>query len=465
MMPTSGKGKPLAIFARLFTAPDPSPNFLTFARPIPLKHSILKQLGSPAGLMQVFAYLFVLSMMLSPFLLSISMWGLVAAALWQSGETYRRQHPGAANAWAGGLLDSFRRFFRQPVSVALSLLLLAPALSYFWSYNTTFWASQTRIRIPFFVLSWAFANLPLLTARQYKSVLYVLVWNMVILCIGVGINLLLNYDAIIDALNHGRPVPAPRNHIRFNLLLATAILVGGWLWQQRFVWRYAWERRLLGVAVLFMFAFIHILSVRSGLVALYSALLFTVGYVIVRTGRWQLGVAALGLVAAAPFVAYKTMPSLRQRISYMVYDWEKYRQNDGGEYSDSQRWVSLEIGVRLWKQHPVLGIGAGDLPMEVQRVANDHFPSYSIEPRLPHNQFLYILTGTGLLGLAMSVIAWLAPFTLQSARRFYLFLVFQVMIFVSFLVEYTLETAIGVAYYLFFTLWFVQMGKIIMNDE
>jgi len=426
---------------------------------------MLKRLYSPAGLMLACAYLLVLSMMLSPFLLSISMWGLVAAALWQAVETYRVQHPGAANAMLGGLLYAFRNFFRKPVLVAMSLLLLAPALSYFWSYNTSFWASQTRVRIPFFVLPWAFASLPLLSLRQYKSVLYVLVWYMVVLCIGVGINFLLNYDTIIDALNHGRPVPAPRNHIRFNLLLATTILVGGWLWQQRFVWRYAWERRALGVAVLFLFAFIHILSVRSGLAALYTALLFTVGFVIVRTGRWQLGIAALLLMAAVPFIAYKTMPSLQQRIAYMVYDWEKYRQNVGGEYSDSQRWVSLEIGIRLWKEHPGLGIGAGDLPMEVQRIANDHYPNYSIEPRLPHNQFLYILTGTGLFGLSLSLIAWLAPFTLRYARRFYLFLAFQVMIFVSFLVEYTLETAIGVAFYLFFTLWFVELGKIMMNDE
>jgi hypothetical protein len=47
----------------------------------------------------------------------------------------------------------------------------------------------------------------------------------------------------------------------------------------------------------------------------------------------------------------------------------------------------------------------------------------------------------------------MAPFLRTVTRRFYLFLTFQVIILVSFLVEYTIETAIGVAFYLFYTLW------------
>jgi hypothetical protein len=39
------------------------------------------------------------------------------------------------------------------------------------------------------------------------------------------------------------------------------------------------------------------------------------------------------------------------------------------------------------------------------------------------------------------------------------------MMFVSFLVEYTLETAIGVAFYLFFTLWFMQLGQVLAVEK
>jgi len=430
-----------------------------------LNNNILNLFRTPAGLSFAAANLLICSMLTSPFLLSLSMWIFVGAALWESTLRAQAEHAGKGAYFLRGLVDAFVRFIRQPIYVALSLLVLVPAASYFWSENIPFWAGQVRVRIPFFVIPFAFANLSLPTFRQHQSVLYMLVWVMAILCVGVGINFVMNYDTIIADLIHGRPVPVPRNHIRFNLLLATAILAGGWLWYMKFVWRYAWERKLLFVAVLLLFFTIHLLTVRSGLTALYMALFYTLVYVIVRTGNWKLGLAGLGLMILVPIVAVSTMPSLQQRIGYMRYDWEKYRNNEGGSYSDAQRWVSLEIGLRLWKTNPWLGIGVGDLPIEVQQTANDFYPNYSIEPRLPHNQFIYILTGTGLLGLLLSLTAFLSPFTLRAARRCYLFMAFQIMIFVSFLVEYTLETAIGTAFYLFFTLWFMRLGQVSEQTE
>jgi O-antigen ligase len=362
-------------------------------------------------------------------------------------------------------LFSLQRLYRQPALLGLCLLLFVPALSYFWSENIHFWAGQTRVRLPFLLLPWAFANLPVLSERQYQSVLYLLVWMMLVLCIGVGINFYLHQADILSDLHHGRPIPVPRNHIRFNLLLATTILCGGWLWQQKFKWKYHWERPVLGGVIIFFFIFIHFLSVRSGLAALYAALFFTAVYGIFRYGKWQISVAALLLIILAPFVALKTMPSLRHRIDYMMYDWQRFKENSGGEYSDAMRWVSLEIGIRLWMANPVLGVGAGDLPVEVQQMANERYPNYTLDTKLPHNQFIYILCGTGLLGLLCSMIGVFGPLLNRTARRFYLFAVFNVMIFISFLVEYTLETAIGVAFYLFFALWFRSMALHISSEK
>lgn len=387
------------------------------------------------------------------------MWGLVFAGLWQAMEAWQTASLGKGNWLWGGLRLAFQRFFQQPSLVALSLLLLVPALSYFWSVNEAFWADRVRIRIPFFVLPFAFANLPALTERQYKLVLYLLVWVMVVLCIGVGIHFLLNYEHIIDDLQHGRPVPVPRNHIRFNLILVTAIFSGGWLWTQRFFWRKPPERWALGAAVLFLFAFLHILTVRSGIVAMYAVLFFTIVWAVVRTRRWGMALAALACFALLPVVALKTIPSLQQRIGYMRYDWEQYQKNAGSQYSDSERFVSLTVGVEVWRKATWLGVGAGDLPMEVQRVVNDGYPHYTLDPKLPHNQYLYILAGTGLLGLLLSLAAFVAPLVPRRNRQSYLLGAFQTIVFVSFLVEYTIETAIGVAFYLFYTLWFWKMAE------
>lgn len=413
----------------------------------------------PADLTFYSAGLLVLSMMFSPFVLSLSMWALILAAGWESVEKARQSAGPGENIWRQSLLQSLRRWAGQPVLLALSLLLLVPAISFFWSENVSFWAERTRVRVPFLVLPWAFANLPALTLRRYQLVLYGLVWMLVITCIGVGIHFAQHAEVILEGLNHGRPIPVPRNHIRFNLLLATGILAGGWLWTQRFRWRYAWERPALAVAVVGLFGFLHFLSVRSGIVALYAALLFTVSRFLVRTRRWGAGLAALALVMLLPVAAFYSIPSLQQRISYMVYDWQQYQKNAGDDYSDSERWISLSAGLELWRERPWLGVGAGDLPAEIQRVVNRRFPAYTVAPKLPHNQFIYLLAGTGLLGLLLSMVALGGPLTEVRSRNFYLFSAFQIMIFISFLVEYTLETAIGVAFYLFYLLWFREMAK------
>lgn len=381
------------------------------------------------------------------------MWGLVFAAFWH---LWRERAWGTKPlTWRGKmwhlLTYSFRSLYRQPVYAVPVLLLLLPAISGLWSEDQAYWLERVRVRVPFLVLPWVFANLPSLSRRQYQGVLYLLVWLMVVLCIGVGVNFLLHKTEIMHAMYQGRPIPVPRQHIRFSLILATAVLAGGWLWQQRFVWRYPRERVVLAIATVFLFGFIHFLSVRSGLVALYAALIFTLLRFIWRTRRWRLALGFLAILTVIPWVAVKTLPSLKQKFEYTLYDWGRYVENDGETYSDAERWVSLQTGWLIWKEHPWFGAGAGDLPRETARILAAHFPQYQSTPKLPHNQFLYIMAGTGLIGLALSLIAFLYPLFADQRYRNYLFTAFQVMVLTSFLVEYTIETSMGVAWYLFYT--------------
>lgn len=414
------------------------------------------------GLTLFFASLLVVSMMLSPFLLSISMWGLVGVAFAEMATECRAQGRistfSQLSAWWTILKASFQKLFRQPATGLLPLLLLVPALSFFWSDDKTYWLERTQVRLPFLVLPWAFANLPALSGRQMRLILYILVWALTIICLGAFVNFALHFDDMIASIGRGDPIPVPRSHIRFSLILATGIVTGGWLWADGYYWRWRQERIALGLALLFLFVFIHLLSVRSGIAGLYAMLLFALIRYVWQSRRWGVGLVALAAMLALPFAAIKTIPSLQMRVQYMLWDWQQYRQNIGNSYSDAERMISLKVGAQLWYENPWLGIGAGDLPAEVQQVVNVQYPAYRDAPKLPHNQFLYILTGTGLVGLCLSLVAFLAPLSLRRHRQFFLFSAFQILIFASFLVEYTIETAIGVAFYLFYTLWFGKMS-------
>ncbi|MBL7826330.1 MAG: O-antigen ligase family protein [Saprospiraceae bacterium] len=418
---------------------------------------------TPQRLMYGSAWLLVGSMVLSPFLLSVSMWGLVAAAGWHTAEQLLKNGEvstlKSASTWLKALVRSFQHLFQQPALALMTLLLLVPAVSAFWSDDLAYWLRVTRVRLPFLVLPWAFANLPRLDQRAYREVLYLLVWWMVLLCIGVGINFLLHFDAILTGLGKGQPVPVPRQHVRFSLVVATAIISGIWLWRQRFFVRYAWERNALAAATGFLFIFIHILSVRSGLVVLYAALVFTVVRYVWQTKKWTVGLLTLASLVVVLWTAVENIPSLRTRLAYMKYDWERYKAKEGEAYSDSERLTSLEVGWKIWRENPALGCGAGDLLNEVKRITVAEHPDYAKSPKLPHNQWLHIMASTGLFGLVCSLFGiFAALFTRRKGSR-YLFLTFQLMAFITFLFECTIENAIGVAWFLFYTLWFLRLER------
>ncbi|MEQ1746070.1 MAG: O-antigen ligase family protein [Saprospiraceae bacterium] len=405
--------------------------------------------AAPADTTLFFATLLVVSMAVSPFLLAMAMWGLVVTAFWQ---VVRETPRGPERRWWRILVRSFRNLFHQPACSALLLLLLVPVASGLWSEDHAYWLERVRVRLPFLVLPWVFANLPRLGERRHRLLLYILVWAMAVMCVGVAINFFLHETEIMHAMYQGRPMPVPRNHIRFSLMVATSVLAGAWLWQNRFFWRYAGERMALAVVVVFLFGFAHFLAVRSGLIALYAALFFLAVRWAWRSRRWGVALAA-GLAAVCLFWgAVRTVPSLRQKWAYTVYDWQQYRQGAGATYSDSERWISMKSGWLIWQEHPWIGVGTGDLPKETEKTLTQYFPRYQGAPKLPHNQFLYLLAGTGLSGLCFSLFAFLYPVFAHRDKRA-LFYAFQVMVLASFLVEYTIETAMGVAWYLFFTLW------------
>ena len=414
---------------------------------------------TPEGLALFSAALVVLNMSVAPFLLSVGMWGLVIAAIWH---LWRLQPE--AGLW-GALRSGTLNFVRNRSYLSISLLFVVVLLSGLWSEEYPFWLDRTRVRLPFLVLPWAFANFPPLNIRQYTSIIYLLVLSLILLAAGSMVNFWLDTDTVLGGLGEGQPVPVLRQHIRFSLMIVVGVLSGGWLVSKADYWSSNQERRWFAIGIAFLFVVLHILSVRSALVAMYAALAFTVFRYLYLTRQWKQGIIAIVFLAMAPVIAYQRMESLQQRIAYMVYDWQHFNSKDGGEsYSDSERFISLYVGVQMWLENPLLGVGTGDLETEILKMTERLYPRYAETPKLPHNQFIYILAATGIFGAILSLIAFLLPLFQLRYRSCYLFVVFQVVIFVSFLVEYTLETSIGAAFYLFYLLWWMKMSEVFSQD-
>jgi hypothetical protein len=72
--------------------------------------------------------------------------------------------------------------------------------------------------------------------------------------------------------------------------------------------------------------------------------------------------------------------------------------------------------------------------------------------KLPHNQLLWTLATTGLIGLSLFLLAFFYPLVINRHYTNWLMLVLHLTIFSSFFTEATFEEQIGAGFYLTFLL-------------
>ncbi|MCB0704200.1 MAG: O-antigen ligase family protein [Saprospiraceae bacterium] len=389
-------------------------------------------------------FIWIVSMLFSAeFVLSIAMFLLVLMALFQlqiEGQNIRF-------GMRADLKANFRRYWNNKAYIFISIPFFLVLLSAFWSGDGDYTLERLRIKLPFLILPFAFVSMPRLKKPEVLTVLYFLLIIMTVACIYVGMNYLANFDAVNEMIGKGKPIPTPSNHIRFSLVLGFSIISGMALYYEGFYLQYRWERWLIPILTLFLFGFIHILAVRSGLIVLYLAIFFTSIRYAYLTRRFAVVGAVLLALVSLPVLTYQTIPSFRQKVNYARWDFLQYTQGTGQYYSDSERFLSMEVGLKIGNQHPLFGVGAGDLKKEVIQNYETTFDGQQ-DPKMPHSQFLTIYAGTGLCGLLLFLFGFFFPLFYKRQYQSTLFLAFHVIIFFSFFMENTIENNFGVSFYL-----------------
>ena len=102
----------------------------------------------------------------------------------------------------------------------------------------TYLLERLRIKLPFIALPIAFLGLPRFSEREIKGLLYFLLLFISVTGIGICVNYLLNFELINEMLSRGKPMPTPRNHIRFSLLVGVTIIGGLYLINEQYFYYY-----------------------------------------------------------------------------------------------------------------------------------------------------------------------------------------------------------------------------------
>ena len=355
---------------------------------------------------------------------------------------------------------NFKKLWQRKDFLVITLFFFIVLFSGIYSSDLNFLSERLRIKLPFLLLPFAFVSIPSLSEKQYHSIFYL--FNIVIAfsALLVGFNYWMDFESITKSMGMGQAIPTPTNHIRYSLLLAFSILSGMALWWKGFFLKYKWEPYFILSLSLISLIMIHVLSVRSGLLVLYISILFLSLRFMFLSKRYLIGMALIAGLFLTPFLAYKTLPSLQKKVSYMLYDYDQFKHGNIKNLSDGERFTSMMVGIKVGNENPLIGVGVGDLKQSTAAVYQKEFPNVS-KPKLPHNQLISIYASTGILGLFIFIFAFFFPLWYQQNYRNVLLTILHVIVFCSFFIENTIETAVGVAFYCLF----LMLGLNRKNDS
>lgn len=356
---------------------------------------------------------------------------------------FERSSEGLSIRWTWLPFNGLRQFSKYAHFLVITLLFWIVLFS-FWQLNddNSYFLERLRIKVPFLLIPLAYIGLPRLSKLSFQRILYFFIAMISISVAGVLANYALNFDEVNLMLKQGQHMSTPCNHIKFSQLTALGILAGWYLIVEKFGAR-SFHAILIKALVLFLFLAIHVLSVKTGLISLYVAIVVLAILQIYKTKSLRIGAAILSIMIVLPLVAYKTIPSFNKKVHYTLYDLQMYDEGRGSNYGDSGRITSLHVAYDIFKKSSFFGVGAGNLRSEVVQTFRNKYPQYK-NPLMPHNQFLFVMAGSGIFGLLLLVLALFVPLLYRQAFRNEFYLGFFVLFLISFVVEHTLENALGV---------------------
>ena len=399
------------------------------------------------------------------------MWGIVIIALFDIAK--QKEHKMTFFQWIFEYLqfwhwqhssaDNLTRWLKSRSFLALTIPFFIVLISVIWSENLPYWLNRVQLRLPFLLLPFAFSQVPPLSKRQFQSLLFAFIIVISANALLVLGNYILHFEDITTKLGQGIAMPFLKEHITFSVMAALACLIGVELWRESFFIKYKWETNLIAVLSLFLFISLHIIAVRTGLIALYLCLILRGGIFVFQSRRYVVGMVGILVLALIPYLSYQFLPSFQHRVHYAIWDMEQYEIGDPSAKSDSERLVSLNMGSQIFLENKIIGVGFGDIEQEMNRRYKQNFPQ--LEPKLPHNQWVLTAMGLGIVGLVVSLIAFVIPLLERQRYKDFIFISLHILIFVYCMTDIPFEGTFSLSFYVFFVCVFLNQSENFSNPN
>jgi hypothetical protein len=143
---------------------------------------------------------------------------------------------------------------------------------------------------------------------------------------------------------------------------------------------------------------------------------------------------------------------IRSQMEDFMTSYQRYlHQNDPNSGSMVQRFEYWKASLQIIRQHPLFGVGTGDLPAAFEEQYHKMNSGLSSQNRLrSHNQYLSVTVAFGLLGLIWFLFVLVYPGVKTGGFRNYFYLIFWIILMASMLTEDTVESQEGVTFFILY---------------
>jgi hypothetical protein len=150
---------------------------------------------------------------------------------------------------------------------------------------------------------------------------------------------------------------------------------------------------------------------------------------------------------------FNKLPGLRTQVEDFVTSYQRYvNQHDPNSSSLVQRFEYWRTSLLIIRQHPLFGVGTGDLPTVFEDQYRNMKSDLALQYRLrSHNQYLSITVGFGIIGFAWFMFVMFYPGIKTRNFNNYFYVIFWIIFMVSMLTEDTIENQEGATFYALFT--------------
>jgi O-antigen ligase len=374
----------------------------------------------------------------------------------------------ASFVFSPGHARSLRIFMGNKVAILCSLLLLVSILSYFNSSEKVLWWRDVRIKLPLLLIPLGFCACGNLSIRRQLYVLAVFLFSVSTISLLSMIHFAMDYERISQALLKAKPIPITGgiSHIYFGVLMAFAVFAAWYLYAQKVVFIEKKYRIAVVLFGLIPFLGLHILSSRTGLMVFYISALLAGGRELLRRKKYAWLLIFLVCLLLLPVVTYQVFSSFRNKVANTMEDINTYAEGKNRNFqSISTRLESLETAWEIFREHPVTGVGIGDLAREMDLHYTAHGTYLTPENRImPHNEFFYYMAAYGIAGTIVLLAALFYPAFSRRYNKHFLFLPFILITISALMIEALLERQIGVTFFIFFLMLLTQKEELLAGS-